>query len=381
MKTIKQFPTLYSVDSKGTRVKCWTVAVHQAEDGTASLVRTHGFIGKKITTSEKAITKGKNIGRSNETTPISQALADATSMQQKQLDKGHTLEFPDLSTYAPPEFPMLAQKFTERKHYIEYPCYVQPKFDGVRCFAKKISETEVTYASRRNKKYKTLEHLTLYFLEMLNVGDIVDGEVYIHDVTFQGIIRRVKKLRPESIELKFHAYDIIRTHNPNMPYSERCEDLSDMLDELYCNHHSYCETITNCPTYRVENEQDIYQYHDKFVKKGFEGVIIRNSDGLYKFNARSNDLQKYKEFIDEEFKIVGAIETDDGNHRGCIKFICETKQGLEFTSYPKGTLDKRRRMFNEKDKYIGKMLTVRYQQLSEEGVPIFNVGIAVRDYE
>ena len=38
-------------------------------------------------------------------------------------------------------------------------------------------------------------------------------------------------------------------------------------------------------------------------------------------------------------------------------------------------------MFKNGDKYMGKMLTVKYQNLTDLGVPRFPVGIAFRDYE
>ena len=374
MQVVKQFQKLYSVTTNGKKVKQWMVAVFDQGDGTALLVRASGYIDQKITHAEKIISKGKNIGKANETTPIEQAIKLAASMQQKQLDKGHTTSVPDLSTWKPLEFPMLAHRFADHKAKIQYPCFVQPKFDGVRCFAKKISETEMTYTSRGNKSYHTLNHLSPMFLSLLEIGDIIDGEVYIHGATFQEIIRRVKKVRPESVTLMFHAYDFIKPNGANTPFKDRYRALTELFSNQF-------PEIDVCPTFQVFEEKEIYEYHNQFVKEGFEGVMIRNRRGKYGFNARSHDLQKYKEFIDDEFKIIGAIETDDGNHRGCVKFICETKDGKQFTSYPKGSLEQRRQMFIDREQYIGKQLTVRYQALSEEGVPTFNVGLAVRDYE
>ncbi len=370
---ITAWATLYSVAST-KKIKEWTISVEERLNGHAAIIRRSGYCGQKITMSEKLISKGKSIGRANETTPLEQALSMAQSMYQKQIDKQYTKNFPDLTTWTPPEFPMLAHGFTNRKHNIKYPCFVQPKFDGVRCFAKKINEDEVTYTSRSGKKYTTLDHLTPLFLASLAVGDIVDGEVYIHDETFQEIIRRVKKLRPESITLQFMAYDIIPANDRQMVYSDRHDLLNDLFEDVYPEISTTQTDVAHC-------EDDIYTFHDHFFKAGYEGVIIRNGDGVYVFGNRSKDLQKYKEFIDDEFLIVGAVQTEDGNHRGCVKFVCETKDGIQFTSYPKGTLEERRQMYIDREKYIGKQLTIRYQQLSEDGVPVFNVGIAVRDYE
>ena len=41
----------------------------------------------------------------------------------------------------------------------------------------------------------------------------------------------------------------------------------------------------------------------------------------------------------------------------------------------------RKALFKYGRDYIGEMLTVRYQELTDDGVPRFPVGIAIRDYE
>jgi DNA ligase-1 len=48
---------------------------------------------------------------------------------------------------------------------------------------------------------------------------------------------------------------------------------------------------------------------------------------------------------------------------------------------PEGTLEVRRKFLEEKDRYIGKQLTVRFQNLTALGIPRFPVGVVVRDYE
>jgi DNA ligase-1 len=100
--------------------------------------------------------------------------------------------------------------------------------------------------------------------------------------------------------------------------------------------------------------------------------------GLYS-NARSVHLQKYKEFFDEDCVIVGFKE-GDGLEKGCVIWICEI-DGKEFACRPRGTREDRQGLFESGDNYIGKMLTVRYQEKTDDGLLRFPVGIAIRDYE
>jgi len=130
----------------------------------------------------------------------------------------------------------------------------------------------------------------------------------------------------------------------------------------------------------ARDETDIKKWHDKWVQEGFEGVIVRNAAGLYKVKHRSPDLQKYKEFIDDEFEITGGHE-GSGPDMGTVVFEVKNEEGKTFSVRPKGTREARAEWYKDIKNLIGKELTVRYQNLSEDSIPIFPVGIAVRDYE
>ena len=58
-------------------------------------------------------------------------------------------------------------------------------------------------------------------------------------------------------------------------------------------------------------------------------------------------------------------------------WIC--KKDKEFRVRPRGTIEQRKEWFKNGKKYIGKMLTVIYQELSEQNVPRFPVGKAIRE--
>jgi ATP-dependent DNA ligase len=120
--------------------------------------------------------------------------------------------------------------------------------------------------------------------------------------------------------------------------------------------------------------------HDKYVREGYEGLILRNKDGLYKIGQRSSDLLKYKEFLDEEFRIVGHT-IGDGVEAGCVIWTCVTKEGHQFSVRPRGTHEERIEAVKTAAKQIGKKLTVRFQEWTEDKKPRFPVGLAIRDYE
>ena len=133
------WPTLYAKASNG-KTKEWTIKVVENGDDDPEIVVNHGYVGATIKEDRKAIRAGKNIGRSNETSKLQQAINEAESKFTKKQD-GNYVE--DINQAVPNLLPMLAHPYTKRGHNIVWPCYVQPKLDGVRCLAKKISETEI----------------------------------------------------------------------------------------------------------------------------------------------------------------------------------------------------------------------------------------------
>jgi len=354
-----KFDTLYAKASNG-KIKVWEIEAR----GNTMVIR-NGYEDGKMAEQEKVI-EGKNIGRSNETSPSKQCELECQSKWQKKIDEQYSADKNKLVNYETAEalLPMLAQKFQERKHDIKYPCYVQPKLNGVRCIYKNGK-----FLSRQGNEFETLGHLAI---ELMTLPIAVpDGEIYIHGMTFQDIIRKVKKDRgTATCTLEYWIYDQINKD----PFKGRTAAIKAAFAKTKAPHLKYVETeIAN-------SEADVKKFHDKYVQAGFEGVIIRNMDGLYQVKHRSNDLQKYKEFIDEEFVIVGGHE-GSGPDAGTIVFEVKTKAGKVFSVRPRGTREIRSAWFKDLKNLIGKELTVRYQNLSEDGIPIFPVGITVRDYE
>lgn len=359
-----KFPVLYALSSTG-KIKQWEI-----EAVGNKMVTRHGYVDAKITETEKLIF-GKNIGKKNETTNEKQCELECQSKWQSKIDEQYVEDISALTNYSEAEviLPMLAKSFNKYKHKIKYPCYAQPKLNGVRCT---FQNNE--FISRTGKKYETLNHLK-YQVQKLGL-DIPDGEIYIHGMTFEEIIRLVKKEREDNSnsKLEYWIYDKV---DDSKSFENRHIEISIKFKSV---DSSFIPNLKTVETVIVNNEDEIKQLHDKWVAQGFEGAIIRNKCGRYKVKHRSDDLLKYKEFLDDEFEIVG-FDCGTGTEEGCIVFICKTKNDLLFTVRPRGSFDSRKEMYLEGSKFIGEKLTVRYQNLSENGVPIFPVGILIRNYE
>ena len=398
MSIIKEFPILYGKASNG-KIKTVKYYIEQLEDGTCDIVNEHGYIDGKKQIDRRNIKSGKNIGKKNETTIQEQAISETNSKINKKKDNNYTENpsgEPDKAEHS--LLPMLAHTFSKidgdgkqigRKHHIKYPCFCQPKLNGVRCLTRLTTGKNAIFTSRKFKEYKTLDHLVnevnFVFPELVDTGIPIDGEIYLHGLTLQEINRRVKKWRSgETTALEYWVYDIA---DPSKTFDERRKLIDTAFKQAHINNKEYYEVlrVKQLETFVAADEDAVYRLHDRFVKEGYEGVIIRNSDGKYVMEKRSNHLQKYKEFIDEEFEIVGH-KVGEGREADAVVFICKvpnpTEQGQKtFEVRPRGSIEQRRSWTEDIENIVGKELTVRYQELTEDNVPSFPVGIAIRDYE
>lgn len=379
-------PTLYAKSSTGKSMQ-WSIEVEETMGG--AIIRTrHGYEGGKIQVNEKTITIGKNIGKANATTPLQQAISEATSLWTKKRETHKEREViaaaaADVTTPALTATaltattrskavddlvpsPMLAHDYNKRGKSIVWPCKVQPKFDGTRM----VGISGKGLYSRNRKAYPHLEHIRAE-LDMLPAGTTLDGELYSQTLTFQEIVATVKNetLQPRQTFIKFYVYDMINGEN----FLTR----SFVLQSIFAMHKF--EHLVLVKTEECANEAAMKDKHNEYVKEGYEGIMLRNKTGLYS-NCRSVHLQKYKEFFDMECRIVDFKE-GEGAEEGCVIWICETEDKKQFACRPRGTREERQELFATGAEHVGKMLTVRYQEMTDDGLLRFPVGIAIRDYE
>jgi len=114
-----EFPTLFGRTSKG-EIKQWDVLVFENEYQVPVVRTVHGLKDGKKQVNDKKVIKGKNIGKSNETTPFEQAVFNADSKWRKQIDNGYTEDVPDENSYVAIR-PQRADPFSKRKHNIKGP--------------------------------------------------------------------------------------------------------------------------------------------------------------------------------------------------------------------------------------------------------------------
>jgi len=368
------FETLYKKTSTGA-IQQWSVKV-ETVDGIPTIINLYGQVGGKIQESIEKVLDGKNTGKANETTPLTQAYNQAKSRWEKQKKKGYVECIEDAHAGKVDElieggvFPMLAHKYAEQGHKIVYPAMAQPKLDGHRCTSQ-YEDGVVSLWSRTRKQVTSLPHIERALEDSL-IDLRFDGELYNHDYkdNFEDLSSFIRQDEPKEGHeaVQYHVYDIAV---PGLTNYEKYRLLK-----------SFREIFAGTPIHIVEtviinDEDELYVYLSYCLARGYEGCMVRNMDGKYK-NKRSYDLQKLKKFDDSEFKIVGVKVGTKGSMAGKAIFTCKNGN-TTFDCKLNGNMDELSKYAENPALVIGKILTVKYQGFTKYGQPRFPVGLRFRE--
>lgn len=336
---------VYKKDSKD-RIRFLEVFADGAE-----LVQRSGLVDGAVV-ENRSTCKAKNIGKVNETTPEQQAELEAISKIETKRSQGYfdSIEEAENEVVI---LPMLAKDFKKEEKKVKYPCYAQPKLDGMRatCVGGK-------FISRKGKEIDTIRHITI------DSNLIYDGELYVHGESFQENMRLIKKYREgESERIKFCVYDVVS----NEPYSERVK----LLRQLATN-----PDVEIVETLEINSKEELLIFHKKNLREGYEGTIIRHSDAGYEANKRSSSLLKYKDFMDIDAEILDIIPNEKNPKQGTPLLVYKEK---EFKAGVKMSHKDREELLANKKDYIGKKANIRFFEYTDDLIPRFPIMIGVHE--
>jgi DNA ligase-1 len=372
---MKTFPILYSKSSSG-EMKQWTISVNGD-----TITTVYGRVGGKLQTVDDIIREGKNIGKANETSTAEQAQLEAESKWTKKKKSGYVESLKDAEAGVVDALieggvlPMLAHKYSDRGDKIVWPAFIQPKFDGHRCIAI-VKHGKCELWSRTRKRITSMPHIVKEIEEVFtNMTVTLDGELYNHDYKndFEKITSKINQKTEPAADcdiVQYHVYDYI-------VYGEPFNTRHSLLDSFISDDAKYLKKVE---TEVVMDEDEAMTWFNTFRSLGYEGAMLRNKDGLYMGHQtkRSLDLQKIKEFDDEEFPILDVKE-GRGKLQGHAIFICGLPNGETFDAKMRGDTSKLKEFFENHSLWKNKILTVKYQGYTKYNKPRFPVAERIRE--
>lgn len=426
---IQQHIDLFARDMS-SKIKHWTcITTKEWIDGNevGKIEVRYGVINGKRATKVTLVTHGLNIGKSNETTPFTQALRDTEGkilhkkregykdLHDLSIDSGLfysclnedsntvTDEFVTLINNRLPTSntdlegnvkPMKAQPYFKDDGItprISFPCYAQPKINGFRCFSLfRLGETSLfgqqltpVFLSKNGLNFIPFPLIEKDLTTLYNAIDdeekdtyIFDGEMYIPNQSLQTISSAVRKRNALTDSLEYHIFDLAIPHLTQKERTQRLKETFDKVKQLGIE-LAYIKFV---PTITIHNHREAVIYKNNCIDVNYEGAIFRDLNAKYQFGKRPKTMTKFKDKDSQEFIIVNIIDTE--TNPGVPVFTCKNDLNEElFDVVIEGKLEDRKKYFTNKEKYIGKLLTVEFYERTKRDVPFHAVGITIRDYE
>jgi len=216
-----------------------------------------------------------------------------------------------------------------------------------------------------------LIHAPEWFIQTLPEFPL-DGELWTGRKQFQRLISIVRKNEPITAEWQDVSYHVFDAPKMAGTFEERQCDIQRSfrrVAQLIATWH---------PHFLCQGFDHLREELGQVEAMGGEGVMLRAPGSLYE-GKRSSTLLKVKTFHDAEGTVIGH-EAGKGKHLGRLGALRVTvptegpKDHCEF-SVGSGFTDAER----EAPPAIGSIITFRYQELTDGGVPRFPTFVRVRE--
>ena len=276
--------------------------------------------------------------------------------------------------------PLLATKAELDK--IRYPVLATPKLDGIRCLM-----VDGVAMSRSMKPIPNL------FVQKEVAGlHGLDGELMVNG-DFNDVQSGIMK-RDGEPDFTYHVFD----------RWDRQDKFGLRIRSLYVGEYDWHDRIEILVQRTVSQEQDLLSSLDLWLEQGYEGAMIRDPEGKYKFGrstVKEGILLKLKKFLDDEAILVEITEKMTNNNeleedelgyakRSSCKENLEPAgtagscilnwKGTQFrVGFGPGWTDaKKQALWDNRLDDEGRTVTFRYQELSKDGVPRFGKLVGFR---
>ena len=264
----------------------------------------------------------------------------------------------------------------EELNLLTYPIFGSPKLDGFRC---------VTNSAAYTSSLKLIQNAYVQSVLSDLIYSGFDGEIIVGEpndpkafANTTGAVRRFDG-RPE---FKYYVFD---KWGVKSPYCERIKSLKDFGVVKVIE-----QKILNSP-------EEVIEYTNWCIDQGYEGAMIRSIDGNYKegrCTLKELNIFKRKPIVDDEAVIISLEEQQENlnesftnelgnttrsshkeNKVGKNKlgaFIVKSKKWPDEFRIGTGeglTDELRQEIWDDKEKYVGKIITYKYQEYGSINAP------------
>jgi DNA ligase-1 len=265
-----------------------------------------------------------------------------------------------------------------------------PKIDGIRCtvwggvaFSRSLKPIPNAFVT------ETIRAAAL--------PDVLDGELVVGPEQAKDVYRRTTSgvmSRDGEPDFTFWVFDVVRQGESAAYRQARLQAIGLALP-------AWCRVL---PQKLVSSMAELDEFEAECLTQGFEGVILRHPDGVYKHGrstAKEGLLLKVKRYVDSEAEVVGveelmhnansAFENELGyTARSTAKeglvpagvlgaLICRTVKGVEFKIGTGFTAEMRATLWDKN--LVGKLAKYKHFEVGAKDAPRHPVFLGFRHLE
>lgn len=288
---------------------------------------------------------------------------------------------------APQESPQTYPAFFEE---LVFPLLCSPKYDGVRCMVR-----ESVCLSRTGKLLPSLQVQDDFWRFEHFDGELVEGNPTDNNVYNRTQSHVMSYEKPGDV--RFYVFDYIHPSYLDKAFHERL----DILEEIWPSNELNLFLVEQK---YIDNIEELFEYEEKCLEEGFEGIMMRNPVAHYKQGRatfKNQIIWKLKRFQDDEGLIIGFEEGSINNNiqeRDELGYAKRSvsKKGLlpastvgrfivlyddEEISVSPGTFTHRERelIWNNREQYLGSWLKFRFMKYGMKDKPRYPRALGIRD--
>ena len=215
--------------------------------------------------------------------------------------------------------PMLAVNWDGR---VNYPVYASPKLDGIRCLIKD------GVALSRSLKPIPNKFIQAWVADKEGMINGLDGELIVGSPSGQNVMQMTTSgvmSRDGEPDFKYYVFDYWSA--PSEKWEDRLRDI--LSFNANGSLPDRCEVVQQV---LVHNEEELLAYEKEVLAQGYEGVMLRSVDGLYKYGRstlKEGYLLKVKRFMDSEAEIVDVEELQHNHNHARVGELGQTVRSSE----------------------------------------------------
>ena len=267
---------------------------------------------------------------------------------------------------------------------IKLPCVMERKYDGLRIIAEVFNNT-CTLKSRRGKDRTAdfPEIVTALLSKFQDQCVILDGEIVkFYESTaidfnesFQGVMKK-----DGEGEIRYVCFDLLI--DESMDYKYRWSNLESVWDNTMEEDSLVLSEHYNCN--KIEEAQE---YFEDLLKNGREGIMLKKLDSAYERGTRKHMFKCKPDYVPSMQKgheadlLITEWKFGSGKNHELVGTLCLQDASKTINvDVGSGIDDSTRIMLTEmKDKLIGMICEIRYNEKTETGALRFPRFITLRD--